>query len=364
VRASAAANEAIELQRRIEHQLHRSGLFGLPELLVEGRRGGCSRGVLGPPGAAQLRGSALKSAAVTAGVVFAVLAVCFVVGSVMSMRREPVVRAGAPSDPETRFLDTRSGRVHILDVGEGPVVLLMHGTGRSVADWQEGLADRLSERHRVVGFDYYGHGLSDRAHRLRYGPALWVQQAVDVLDALGIERVSVIGHSVGGSVAAMFTADHPDRVERTVFIGHGMAMDPMQWVPFVPGLGEISLGRTEIFSDVFSEEHARRLAAAYEIRGTRAALLTYIRRQYTIDGIRLVLGTYEDIAKPVLQVHGSRDASIPIEAARGLTPRLRDARFVTVEGASHDVHIDAPDELVAAIEAFERETGSAQAGSR
>jgi pimeloyl-ACP methyl ester carboxylesterase len=162
----------------------------------------------------------------------------------------------------------------------------------------------------------------------------------------------------------MFTADHPDRVERTVFIGHGMAMDPMQWVPFVPGLGEISLGRTEIFSDVFSEEHARRLAAAYEIRGTRAALLTYIRRQYTIDGIRLVLGTYEDIAKPVLQVHGSRDASIPIEAARGLTPRLRDARFVTVEGASHDVHIDAPDELVAAIEAFERETGSAQAGSR
>ena len=86
--------------------------------------------------------------------------------------------------------------------------------------------------------------------------------------------------------------------------------------------------------------------------------ITYIRRQYTIDGIRLVLGTYEDIATPVLQVHGSRDASIPIEAARGLTPRLRDARFVVVEGASHDVHIDAPDELVAAIEAFELETGS------
>ena len=123
----------------------------------------------------------------------------------------------------------------------------------------------------------------------------------DALDALGIERVTVVGHSVGGSVAAMFTA-------------------------------------------------------AYEIRGTRAALLTYIRRQYTIDGIRLVLGTYEDIATPVLQVHGTRDASIPIAAARGLTPRLRDARFVAVEGASHDVHIDAPDELVAATEAFELET--------
>jgi pimeloyl-ACP methyl ester carboxylesterase len=286
----------------------------------------------------------------------AVLAGCFVMGFMMSVRREPVTRAAAPSDPETRFIETRSGRVHLLDVGEGPVILLMHGTGRSVADWQEGLSERLARRHQVVGFDYYGHGLSDRAHGLRYGPVLWKQQALDVLDALGIERVTVVGHSVGGSVAAMFTADHPDRVERSVFIGHGMAMDPMQWVPFVPGLGELKMARTAIFSDVFSEAHRRRLTAAYEIRGTRAALLTYIRRQYTIDGIRLVLGTYEDIATPVLQVHGTRDASIPIEAARGLTSRLRDARFVAVEGAGHDVHIDAPDELVTAIEAFELET--------
>lgn len=289
------------------------------------------------------------------GLVFVVLVLFIIIGSLMSLRREPVVRAVAPSDPETRFLDTRSGRVHILDAGDGPVILLMHGTGRSVADWQEGLAARLAEHHRVVGFDYYGHGLSDRAHGLRYGPVLWVEQAVDVLDALEIERVVVVGHSVGGSVAAMFTADHPERVERSVFIGHGMAMDPMQWVPFVPGLGEIAMGRTEIFSDVFSEQHARRLASAYAIRGTRAALLTYIRRQYTIDGLRLVLGTYEDIVTPVLQVHGSRDESIPIDAARGLTPRMRDARFVVIDGSSHDVHIDAPDQLVAAIEAFERE---------
>ena len=306
----------------------------------------------------------MRAAVVTAAVLIALLAGCFAVGSLLIIRREPVARAAAPSDAETRFLDTRSGRVHLLDLGEGPVILLMHGTGRSVADWQEGLAERLAERHRVVGFDYYGHGLSDRAHGLRYGPVLWVKQAVDVLDALAIDRVTVVGHSVGGSVAAMFTADHQERVERSVFIGHGIAMDPMQWVPFVPGLGELAMARTAIFSEVFSDAHRRRLAAAYQIRGTRAALLTYIRRQYTIDGIRLVLGTYEDIATPVLQIHGSRDASIPIEAARGLTPRMRDARFVVVASAGHDVHIDAPDELVAAIEAFELETGPGPAWPR
>jgi pimeloyl-ACP methyl ester carboxylesterase len=306
----------------------------------------------------------MRTGLVVAGGAIVLLALCFIAGTMMSSRREPVARAVAPSDPETRFLETRSGRVHILDVGEGPVVLLLHGTGRSVADWQEGLAERLAERHRVVGFDYYGHGLSDRAHDWRYGPALWVEQARDVLDALEIERVTVVGHSVGGSVTAMFSADHPDRVERSVFIGHGIAIDPMQMVPLIPGLGELAMGRTEIFSDVFSDAHARRLVAAYEIRGTRAALLTYIRRQYTIDGIRLINGTYEDIATPVLQVHGTLDASIPIDAARRLSPRLRDARLVAVEGASHDVHIDAPDELVAAIEAFERETGAGETRSR
>ena len=243
--------------------------------------------------------------------------------------------------------------MHVLDLGEGDeVILLLHGTGRSVADWQEGLAPRLARGRRVVAIDYYGHGLSDRAHGLRYGIALWARQAIDVLDALDIERVSVVGHSVGGCVAAILTADHPERVDRAVFIGHGIAMDPVQIVPVIPGLGEIRLGGTAIFSELFSAEHERRLELAYEIRGTRAALLTYMRRMYTIDGLRLALGTYEEIRRPVLQVHGVDDASIPVEAARRLTPRLRDARLLEVERVGHDVHIEAIDLLADEIGEF------------
>ncbi len=274
-------------------------------------------------------------------------------GSFMNREFETVIRAEAPSDPGTRFVSTRSGRVHVLDAGEGDdVILLLHGTGRSVADWQEGLAGRLAQKHRVVGIDYYGHGLSDRAHAHRYGIALWAEQAVDVLDALGIERVTVVGHSVGGCVAAIFTADHPDRADRAVFIGHGIAMDPIQAVPLVPGFGEIRMARTAVFSDVFSPEHERRLTSAYAIRGTRAALLTFLRRQYTIDGLRLVTGTYEDIRRPVLQVHGTEDASIPVAAARRLSPRIRESHFLPVAGIGHDVHVEAPGQLAEAIQAF------------
>lgn len=281
-------------------------------------------------------------------------------GSFMNRGFETVVRAEVPSDPDTRFVSTRSGRVHVLEVGEGDdVILLLHGTGRSVADWQEGLAERLAQNNRVLGFDYYGHGLSDRAHSRRYGIALWAQQAVDVLDALKIERVTVVGHSVGGCVAAIFTADHPERVDRAVFIGHGIAMDPIQTVPLIPGFGEIRMARTAIFSDVFSPEHERRLMAAYAIRGTRAALLTFLRRQYTIDGLRLVTGTYEEIRRPVLQVHGTEDASIPIAAARKLSSRIDAVNFLAVAGVGHDVHIEAPVRLAEAIENFVRGTPTA-----
>lgn len=281
-----------------------------------------------------------------------VLASLWIVGRLRTHRLETEPAPVEPWGPDTAFLSTRSGRVHVLDAGSGDVVLLVHGSGRSVADWQEGLAERLAVRHRVVAFDSYGFGLSDRSHPFRYGNALWARQAIDVLDALGIERAVVVGHSAGGVVAACLAADHPERFRGAVFVGHGIAMDPMQIVPLIPGLGELSLSRTAVFGDTFSESHRRKAESSYRIRGTRAALLTFIRRQYSVDGLRLLRGTYEDIAIPVLQVHGTRDESIPIDAARALGERLRDTRFVAVEGSSHDVHVDAPRQLADEITAF------------
>ena len=276
----------------------------------------------------------------------------FLVGRFLASRLETEPQAHAPSTAETSFLSTRSGRVHILDLGAGDAVLLVHGSARSVADWQEGFAERLAERHRVVAFDSYGFGLSDRNHPFEYGNALWARQAIDVLDALGLKRVAVLGHSAGGIVAAFLAADHPERIRGAVFVGHGIAIDLTQIIPFLPGLGELWVGRMKVFGDVFSDRHRAAQEAAFRIRGTRAALLTFIRRQYTLDGIRILRGTYEDIDVPVLQVHGTLDESIPIEAARSLTPRLADAHFVAVEGASHDVHVDAPDQLAEEVTAF------------
>jgi pimeloyl-ACP methyl ester carboxylesterase len=123
-------------------------------------------------------------------------------------------------------------------------------------------------------------------------------------------------------------------------------------VPLLPGIGELSLGRSTIVGDTFSDRHREKVEAAYRIRGTHAASLTFVRRQFTIDSLRLVGGTYEDIEIPILQMHGTLDESIPIDAARDLSSRLVDTRFVAIEGSGHDVHIDAPDQWAEEVATF------------
>tara|TARA_R110002110_G_C13406703_1_gene713252 strand:+ start:915 stop:1811 length:897 start_codon:yes stop_codon:yes gene_type:complete len=279
------------------------------------------------------------------------LIAAFITGRIIMARAEPELIASKPFGMDTRFIETRSGRVHIYDRGTGPVVLLLHGSGRSVADWQEGFGARLAQTHRVIGFDYFGHGLSDRGHGLSYGHRLWTTQAIDILDAMGVERVVVVGHSVGGVIAARIAADFPDRVTHVVTIGTGMAMDPTQQLLMVPGVGEWIMGRMSVFGDTFSQAHLQRQRRAFRIVGTRAAFLTYVRRQYTIDGLRLLWGVYEEIKAPVLHVSGTLDKSIPHEAAKALVARTGGV-FAPIDGIGHDVHIEAPDQLAERIEQF------------
>lgn len=304
-----------------------------------------------PSGARRRR--SVRTLARIALLVVVALGSMFAAGKLLMLRREPEPMPASPAGADgTHFLQTRSGRSHVLDIGSGNPILLLHGSGRSIADWRQGFADRLAPHFRVVAFDNFGFGHSDRGHALQYGNALWEVQAIEVLDALGIREALVMGHSAGGVVAASIAADHPRRVRGVVLVGHGVAMDPAQLLPLLPGVGELILGTTEVFGCTPLERHCAELRAAYRIRGTRAALLTFIRRQYTIDGVRLLRGTYEEIGAPVLQVHGSLDASIPLSAARDLTGRLPNARLVVVEGASHDVHLTAPERLAEEVLGF------------
>jgi pimeloyl-ACP methyl ester carboxylesterase len=231
----------------------------------------------------------------------------------------------------------------------------MHGSGRSIADWQEGTIALLAKHHRVIAFDYFGSGSSERNPSFTYGYDLWVEEAVDLLAALKVPHVTVVGHSVGGALACILAADHPDLVDHVVTIGTGMTIEPQQLLPIVPGIGEIMMANADVFGPTFSDSHRAALEAAYKVQGTRAALLQYIRRQATVDGIRLLWGTFEDVKAPILHLSGSRDINIPPAVALDLAKRTK-GKFVSIEGATHMVPIEAPDRVAQEVERFLAET--------
>lgn len=289
--------------------------------------------------------------------VVVVVGALYVVGAILIARVEPVDSSTLQPLPGAKFIATEIGRTHYVDIGTGSVVLLLHGSGGNLAAWQEGTIERLARDHRVIALDFLGNGFSERNASFAYGYTLWVDQIVELLKALGIEQVTVVGHSVGGVLACILAADHPDLVERVVTIGTGMTIEPQQFLLLLPGAGEIQLANTDAFADTKADRYRAALRLAFKVEGTRAALLAYARRQATVDGFRLLWGTFEDVRAPILHLSGTNDTHIPHEVARALAERTK-GRFVPIEGVDHDVHIEAPDRLVDEIEKFIVETSS------
>ena len=101
------------------------------------------------------------------------------------------------------------------DVGTGPPLILLHGLAGSARWWARNIP-ALSRSFRVIAIDLPGFGASPRGHRLELDGV--VDQLVGTMDALGIDRASVIGHSMGGLIAGGLAADRPERVERLVLV--------------------------------------------------------------------------------------------------------------------------------------------------
>jgi 2-hydroxymuconate-semialdehyde hydrolase len=112
-------------------------------------------------------------------------------------------------------------RTNYHDVGEGFPLLMIHGSGPGVSAWANWrlVMPELAARSRVIAPDMVGFGFTDRPAGQQYNMDVWVDQAVGLLDALGIERADLVGNSFGGALALALTIRHPQRVRRLVLMG-------------------------------------------------------------------------------------------------------------------------------------------------
>ena len=271
--------------------------------------------------------------------------------------------------------------VRVLEVGEGPPVLFLHGASSGATSWVP-LAARLASRHRCLLVDRPGCGLSPASpEALRFGSgsgrrradafdgfaALADELAVAVLDGLGVERAALVATSLGGYVALRAAAAHPDRVERLVCLGWpvGAPGDP---VPLTMRLASIGrLGRAGARLPV-QDRTVRRMLKAMAIGADAlgpAGVAWYqalLRRTPTVGNelaaVPPVLGlrgqraeallpdaVLRRIQAPTLFVWGTDDPFGGTSVAEAFAPRVPGARLSLV-GTGHAPWIDAP-QLVA-----------------
>jgi pimeloyl-ACP methyl ester carboxylesterase len=121
-------------------------------------------------------------------------------------------RSLARVPPLGQFMEVEGARVHYLDRGAGPILVMVHGLGGQMRNFSYALLDRLVDRYRVVLIDRPGSGHSIAARGVRPSLAAHASLIATVISRLSLGRPLVVGHSLGGAIALSLALDHPDRV--------------------------------------------------------------------------------------------------------------------------------------------------------
>src|SRR3954452_11507062 len=124
-----------------------------------------------------------------------------------------------PKPIEVQYLTIHGHKRAFVKLGSGPALLLLHGLGCDHTTWLP-VVQALSRRYTVIAPDLLGHGLSDKP-RADYSVGGYANGMRDLLTVLGIDKVTVVGHSFGGGVAMQFAYQFPERTERLVLVGSG-----------------------------------------------------------------------------------------------------------------------------------------------
>lgn len=247
-------------------------------------------------------------------------------------------------------------KIQYVEAGSGPTVILLHGLGGSAQAWQFNIG-ALAEKHHVVALDQIGFGKSDKPF-VNYRIRTYVDFLDQFCKQLKIERATLVGNSMGGWIAAVFTASFPDRVDKLVLVdAAGYAppkdLDMRTLFNLNPSTrAGMKLLVSKVFynkafqTDAFIEQSiAARLAAGdgYTINSITESI---IRGEDFLDDI------VKTIKRPTLIVWGRQDGLVPLTEGEHFNKDIAGSKLIVIEECGHVPNAEKPGEFNAAVLKF------------
>ncbi len=257
-------------------------------------------------------------------------------------------------------------RLHVDEFGTGQPVLMLHGLGSSGADWDRVIPGLAAEPYRLIVPDTRGHGRSDKPDGA-YGVALFAADIAALCDAMNLEKLHVVGLSMGGMIAFQLAVTRPDLVRSLTIVNSGPDMVP-RTLKMKLALGfRLFLTRT-LGPRRLAKWVVKRLFPKPEQKALRAELGdrlgandpdVYLRSTRGLMGWT-VLNRLAEISCPVLILASDRDYT-PVAMKRDYAARLQNAQVVVIEDSGHASPADQPQKVIAALIPFLRSQGESRA---
>lgn len=261
--------------------------------------------------------------------------------------------AGTPFGAHEIVVD--GTHLRYVEAGHGTPVILLHGLGASMYAWRKNIASIAAAGFRVIAFDNRGFGFSDQPPT-GYDNAAYVHLAVALLDSLHLVNAVLVGHSMGGAIAAEVAIEHPERVRGLVLIGSAGLGTREPWLFRVarwPIIGRLAVslrgrgGTARLLRSTYADPNKVTESDVDQYyapvaRDGYGRALRGVLRQFRFDALE---GRLDHIACPTLVLWGERDRWVPLLVGRGLAVGIPRSALVVVPQAGHSVQEEAADEV-------------------
>ena len=259
--------------------------------------------------------------------------------------------------------------IFVEELGQGPVILLLHGLGASTYYWRQ-VAPRLAPHYRVMAIDLRGFGRSDKPFDQIYGVADHAAVVRAFIKSQNLQRITLVGHSYGGMVALRLAVDRqlePHRIARLIAMAtpafpqtysSGVRFLNKPLIPYltllaVPSelIASIALMTEKFGFERFSDRDISIYADPLSSPGGPHALIS-TARQIVPPDLDRIIARYQTITKPTLALWCREDQVVPLATGERLARTIPRARLAVLEGCDHMPAEQAPAAVVAEVRRF------------